>query len=189
MEVKKKFKLIDDIKEEEFLNEKSREGYLLDKYDGETYYFKESDKKVFYLIEFFYKHLSSHEVKVYKKKGYDLLYVFESDAKGYYYYFISKEKVKDLDRNLKDRYQNLLASKTRVDRFTSIIFISTFSLFTFLYFKSGEQVYIMVLLLTVLLGGYFGNIYIETIKRLSEYSEILLKKEGELDGDDEGCCE
>lgn len=185
MEVKKKFKLVDDKKEEAFLNDLSKQGYILEHFDGETYKLKESNEEVYYLIEFFYKELSNYEIKNYNKLGYQLVATFKSAVRGYYYYFVSKDPVNDLDRQLLNRYENLLKSKTRVDRFTSIIFVSTFGLFTFLYFKSGSQLYIFILLLIVLLGGYFGSIYLETIKRLSEYSEILLKKEGEKDGNNE----
>ena len=186
MEVKKKFKLIDDKKEEAFLNDMSQKGYLLDSYDGKVFKFKKSSQKFYYLIEFFYKELTAFEKRAYEKKGYKHLYTFKSAKNGYYYYFARKEEVEELDRNLKDRYKNLLETKTRVDRFTSVIFVSTFSLFTFLYFKSKSEIYIIILLLVTLLGGYFGHIYIETIKKLSNYSKILLEKDGDLDGDNEG---
>ncbi len=186
MKVKKKFKLIDDTIEEEFLNDLSKQGYLLHDYDGEYYQFIKQGTQHYYLIEFFFKELSNYDLKRYEKKGYTLIFKFNSKAKGYYYYFVSKNEINANDRNLKDRYQNLLNSKTRVDRFTSIIFVSTFGLFSFLYFKSGSEVYIFILLLIVLLGGYFGHIYIETIKKLSEYSKILIERDGEVNGNDEG---
>lgn len=185
MKVKKKFKLIDDKIEEEFLNDLSGQGYLLNDYDGEFYHFVNDDKQHYYLIEFFFKELSNYDLKQYEKNDYKLILKFNSKAKGYYYYFVSKNIVDDNDRDLKDRYQNLLNSKTRVDRFTSIIFVSTFGLFTFLYFRSGSELYIFILLLIVLLGGYFGHIYIETIKKLSEYSKILIDKEEKINGNDE----
>lgn len=186
MEVKKKFKLVEDKDEEVFLNDLNDQGYLLESFDGEKYILKETEKQVNYLIEFFYQELSNYEIRSYEKLGYKLIYTFKSTVKGYYYYFVTSGQVIDQDRQLKDRYQNLLKSKTRVDRFSAIIFASTFVFFTWLYFNSGSEIYIFVLLLIVLLGGYFGHIYIETIKRLSEYSKILIEKEGEQDGNNEG---
>ena len=135
MEVKKSFKLVEDKKEEAFLNELNKQGYLLNEFDGETYQFIKTDEKYYYLIEFFYKELTAYEIKQYSKLGYELVTTFKSAVKGYYYYFVSNTEVLDQDRQLEDRYHNLLKSKTRVDRFTSIIFMSTFILFTYLYFK------------------------------------------------------
>lgn len=186
MEVKKKFKLVDNYKEEAFLNDLNKEGYLLTAFDGETYKFEKTDKKYYYLIEFFYNKLSDEEITNYKKLGYTLLVTFKSVVSGYYYYFfVSRNEVVEQDRQLKDRYENLLKSKQRVDRFTSIIFVATFSLFTYLYFKSRNEIYTMVLLLIVLLGGYFGHIYIETIKRLNQYAQNIVEKDGGIDGDNE----
>lgn len=171
--VKKKFKLIDDLAEEAFLNKLNVDGYLLNSYDGQQYQFTKTEKQYYYLIEFFFKKLSEQKIKDYEDLGYKLILKYDSKAKGYYYYFVSKHTIKDIDRSLVDRYKNLLNSKIRVDRFTSVIFVSVFGLFSFLYFKSQSEVYIFILLLVVLLGGYFGHIYLETIKRLSEYTKIL----------------
>lgn len=185
MEVKKTFKLVDDYKEEAFLNDLNKDGYLLESYNGEKYKLVKTDKEVCYLIEFFYKELDNTDLRKYKRLGYQHLYTFKSTVKGYYYYFISEEPVVDDHRQLKDRYENLLYSKTRVDRFTAIIFASTFVLFTYLFFKTMNQVYIFVLLLIVLLGGYFGHTYIETIKRLDVYAKLMLEKDGEKNVNDE----
>ena len=185
MEVKRKFKLVDNFKEEAFLNDLNKEGYLLTAFDGETYKFEKTEKEYYYLIEFFYDKMSDEEITDYKKLGYTLLLTFKSVVRGYYYFFVSRNEVVEDHRQLKDRYENLLKSKQRVDRFTSVIFVATFSLFTYLYFKSRNEIYIMVLLLIVLLGGYFGHIYIETIKRLNEYAQIIVEKDGGFDGDNE----
>ncbi len=135
MKVKKKFKLIDYIKEEAFLNAYSNEGYILEKYDGTYYYFKESKNQYYYLIEFFKDKLSEKQLKEYNKLNYNLLYIYSSQKLGYYYFFIRNIKVEDKDRNLTDRYFQLLDSKKRVDRFTFVIFASSFLLFSYFYFK------------------------------------------------------
>lgn len=185
MKVKKRFKLVEDTNEEEFLNTLNQDGYILEAYDGETYTFKESTLKGYYLVEFFYKELKKHEIKKYEKLGYKHLCTFKSQVKGYYYYFINKNPVLDKHRQLEDRYENLLKSKTRVDRFTAVIFASTFVFFTYLFFKTMNQLYIFILLLIVLLGGYFGHTYIETIKRLDAYAKLIVGEDDKIDGNNE----
>lgn len=187
MKIKKKFKLIEDQEEELFLNEQALQGYELIEYDGKEYSFKKTNDLYYYLIEYSIKELTSYDLRQREKRGLLLAVKYKSQAQGYYYFFKSKEEIKDEDRMYKDRYQLLLNSKQRVDRFSAVIFVSSFTLFSYFYFKTMNRVYIIVLLLIVLLGAYFGYTYIETIKKLSEYSEILLEREDELDGNDEGC--
>lgn len=187
--LKKKFKLVEDYKEEKFLNEQSEAGYQFKSLSQNTYAFEEKDELNYYLIEFFFKELSNFQIKTYAKKGYELVYRLDSEVKGYYYFFKSKTPINDDDRNLKDRYQLLLNSKTRVDRFTSVIFLSSFTLFSYLYFKTYNHLYIIILFLIILLGSYFGYYYLETIKKLSEYVKMIEKGEDDYDGNDEGCRE
>lgn len=184
MEIKKSFKLVYDYKEEEFLHEQSEKGFNLVKYDGKVYTFEASNEILYYLVEFSYKELSNYEIKLYAKKGYNFVLVYKAE-KGYYYFFSRKEPVNDLDRELKDRHALLYFSKQRVDRFSSVIFIASFGLFSYWYFTSYKEIYIFLLLLTALMGGYFGYIYLETIKRLSVYTKIIEEREG-LYADDEG---
>ncbi len=179
MQIKKKFKLVQDYLEEDFLNKQSEQGYELQSYDGVHYTFTNSNEKVYYLVEFYFNKLSTYEIKMYAKKGYSLIIEYEAVDQGYFYFFKSSNPVNDLDRNLKDRHALLVKSKQRVDRFSSIIFVAAFSLFTYWYFTTDNQLYIFLLLLTVLMGGYFGHIYLTTIKRLSDYVKIIERVEGE----------
>lgn len=179
MIVKKKFKLIDDSKEELFLHEMSKDAYVLKEYNGEEYIFEESDQVYYYLNEFFYKELSNYEIKVYAKKGYDLVCVYKSVKVGYYYFFKSINPINDYDRNLEDKHALVLASKQRVDRFSLVVFTASFTLFSYWYFTTKNELYIIILLLIVLLGGYYGNIYLNTIKRLAEYTKIILREKEE----------
>ncbi len=190
MDVKKKFKLVEDLEEEEFLNHYSKEGYILKSYDGITYHFEVDDRLVYYLVEFYFKELSTFEIRNYEKRGFHLVAIFTLESNGYYYYFVSDRKIMDSDRNVKDRHQKLLNSKTRVDRFSSIILMSSFLLFSYQYFKTYNRAYIVVLLFIVILTAYYGYFYIETIKKLRYYFEIIETREGMDDhGNDERCSE
>lgn len=179
MKIKKRFKLIDDEKEEAFLNELSKQGYLLKEYDGEHYHFVQTSQLHYYLIEYFNKALSKKAINDYHIKGYKLQNIYKSKVEGYYYFFTSKNEIVATDRRLLDRYQLLLNSKKRVDRFSAVIFVASFLLFSYFYFKTYNLVYIFILLLIVLLGGFFGHVYLETIKRLSYYAGILSENEGQ----------
>lgn len=189
MNIKKKFKLLEDNREEAFLNEQSEAGYQFKSLSQNNYEFEEKDELNYYLVEFYFKELSNFQIKTYAKKGYDLVYRFDSEVKGFYYFFKSKVPVCDEDRNLEDRYQLLLNSKTRVDRFTAVIFLSSFTLFSYLYFKTYNHLYIIILFLIILLASYFGYYYLETIKKLSEYVRMIEKGEEDYDGNNEGCSE
>lgn len=185
MIVKKKFKILENDLEEAFLNEQSENGFLLKDYDGKTYTFEPSTTRVYYMVEYFFNELSQYEINQYKKRGYKLQFTYVSSVKGFYYFFISKNEVNDLHRNLLDKYQQLLNSKHRTDKFSLTVFFSTFLLFSYLYFKSYDPIYIIILLLIVLLSGYYGNLYLKMVKKLSEYTKILTLKESESNGNNE----
>lgn len=177
MQEVKKFKIYEDLLEEEYLNNQSKQGYKLVGYDGKTYTFEKSEQSYYYLVEFFFNELSNYELKQYAKRNINLVLKYPSQKKGLYYFFASDQPIAASDRNLKDRYQQLLNSKHRTDKFSLVILFSSFTFFSYLYFKSADSIYLLLLILILALGIIYARVYLQIIKRLSEYLRIL-EKEG-----------
>lgn len=176
MKIKRKYRIYEDYMEEEFLNKQSFLGYNLADYDGKYYTFTEAKAVKNYLVEFFFKELSNYDIKLYEKRGYQLVLTYPSAKSGFYYFFISDKPVEDSDRQLKDRHQLLLNSKHRTDKFSLMILFSSFVFFSYLYFKSQNSLYLILLAMIAIMAFSYGLLYLKIIKRLSEYMKILEMK-------------
>lgn len=179
MKIKKEFKLIEDYQEETFLNEQLQAGYLLTAFDGENYRFEKTKTNGVWMIEYRHQEMDNHERDYYNHQGFKLACVYKSE-KGYYYYLIHPDQHIDLDkyRNPKDRYELVETIKNRFDRFAIVIVLSSFTLFSYMYFKYKSPVYFIVLGMVVLVASYLASSYIRTIKRLNVYGKILNEKRG-----------
>lgn len=91
---KKRFLLSEYVKEESYLEQKSREGYHFVKKEGNTFYFTKEEPRVYYYALNFYKDEPSLAQKVaWRKEGWSVLFTApSSNKKDAGWYFLRNEE-------------------------------------------------------------------------------------------------
>lgn len=129
----------------------SKVGYLLESYNGDEYSFIEQSGDFEYAIHFTINELEKDDFKEY---GYRYLFTYVGSRGGYYHYLVRDKSNADKYRDYEERIQAIQLLQNRLSRFTFVVVAGLLALFTYLFFKNGEIVYLLVLIPGVLLGVY-----------------------------------
>ena len=141
---------IDEVEKEcAYLDSKG--GYLLESYNGDEYSFIQQSGDFEYAIHFTINELEKDDFKEY---GYQYLFTYVGSRGGYYHYLVRDKSNADKYRDYEERAQAIQLLQNRLSRFTFVVVAGLLALFTYLFFKNREIVYLLVLIPGVLLGVY-----------------------------------
>ena len=141
---------IDEVEKEcAYLDSKG--GYLLESYNGDEYSFIQQSGDFEYAIHFTINELEKDDFKEY---GYRYLFTYVGSRGGYYHYLVRDKSNADKYRDYEERAQAIQLLQNRLSRFTFVVVAGLLALFTYLFFKNREIVYLLVLIPGVLLGVY-----------------------------------
>lgn len=129
----------------------SKVGYLLESYNGDEYSFIEQSGDFEYAIHFTINELEKDDFKEY---GYRYLFTYVGSRGGYYHYLVRDKSNANKYRDYEERIQAIQLLQNRLSRFTFVVVAGLLALFTYLFLKNGEIVYLLVLIPGVLLGVY-----------------------------------
>lgn len=163
---KKTFDLFNPKPEEDYLNQKAKEGLILVDVNEEGYHFNEGDpQELYYLVEYFDDVDKAEDLSMYQRQGFKLVTRFFT-KKGIWIYFVNKqEEVEEpIFRQLTGRQVLLKKALNRVELFSMSIAIALVVLAIFMIIRYQNWAYYLLLLLGLIFLGYIFSIYLKLKK-------------------------
>lgn len=172
---KQEFTLFDPKPEEDYLNQKAKDGYHLVDVNEEGYHFKESDPlDSYYLVEY-YEDPESVDVELYHNQGFELVTQFFT-KKGVWLYFVGQNIEEPIQRVMVDRDRLIEKSFRRVELFSMTIAGSLVILAIFMIIRYQHPAFYLLLVMAIGFLYYVFTIYLK-LKRLRKPEYINRTKE------------
>lgn len=155
------FTLFDPKPEEDYLNTKASQGYILEKVNEEGYHFKEGARQdLYYLVEFFDDPESKDDLSLYTNQGFELVSEFYT-KKGIWLYFVANANEVDepIIRQTKARDDLTKKALRRIELFSMTIGGSLVLLGIFMSIRVKNPVYYLLIVVALGLLVYTYKVY------------------------------